>query len=257
MIGTLSYIAILWLVAWQFLSDKQWFRDRFRSIDDPKILLPEFRIVPFVVMFSIGSLPFVNYLAGAILPDATFYWIYELSIYESDNLEVAIITALTFAPLVEEIGFRGFLFDYLTRRKGIVIGIFINAIAFGLVHKYSFVHATVVGIILSIVYFRTSNIFASVIIHALVNLGALSYKFLLLFIGFLFPHFPLLETFNENLIVAFVFLAISFVPLFNYFKDNLRPLIDEYGYGVGADNEIDVRVDDVNEVKPQESIDTV
>ncbi len=258
MLGTIGYLVILWLIAWQYIADKRWFAERFRNIDDPKTLLPEFRIIPFIVLFSAGSLVFVKYFAYTLLPEATYHWIADLSFFESDTLEIAIITSLVLAPIVEEIGFRGFFFDYLTSRKGIVIGIFVNAVIFGLLHKFSFVHASVVGIILSIIYFRTSNVFASIIVHAFINLGALTFHFLLVTMEHLFPDLSIIETFDQNLIIAFIFLAISFGPLFSYFKNNLRPIINEYGYGLPADNDTKIQdVDEVSEAKPQESIDTV
>ena len=83
----------------------------------------------------------------------------------------AYITTIVAAPILEEILCRGFLFGAFNRRWGVKLSILLSALFFGLIHfdLATAVVATVAGIILGVLYVRTSSIFASMIVHAINN----------------------------------------------------------------------------------------
>jgi len=82
------------------------------------------------------------------------------------------IIAVTFAPLLEEVFFRGLLYPVLARRMGIAGGVFFSALPFGLIHlqQYGWAWSAglvifLVGVVCGIVRARTNSLAASVLVH--------------------------------------------------------------------------------------------
>ena len=76
------------------------------------------------------------------------------------------------APLVEETIFRGFLYPVIARRLGIIAGVLITGILFGLMHAAQLwggwgqiVLLIVVGVVLTWVRARTGTVKASYFVH--------------------------------------------------------------------------------------------
>ena len=91
--------------------------------------------------------------------------------------------AVLVAPLVEETIFRGYLFPLLARWFGIMPGIIVTGVLFGLMHGYQLgwawklvVTLVGVGIILTIVRSRAESTFASFLMH-------LGYNSVIAFLG--------------------------------------------------------------------------
>jgi hypothetical protein len=87
------------------------------------------------------------------------------------------ILAVTLAPLFEELFFRGFLQPLLSRTFGVLAGILITALVFGLLHapEYSWAWQYVVAVSLAGAVFgwvraRTNSIIPSTIMHGCYNL---------------------------------------------------------------------------------------
>jgi membrane protease YdiL (CAAX protease family) len=89
------------------------------------------------------------------------------------------IVGAIFAPLVEEIFFRGFLFQGFRAKYGWVIGIILSAAIFAIAHLdlAVLIPTFVLGCVLAYLYHRSNSIWPGVILHFLVNtvslLGAL------------------------------------------------------------------------------------
>ncbi|MBV9479496.1 MAG: CPBP family intramembrane metalloprotease [Acidobacteria bacterium] len=89
------------------------------------------------------------------------------------------IFAVTFAPLMEELFFRGFLYPVLARRLGIWASILLTSAAFGILHgaqlKYSWAVLIIflVGVVLTSVRAITRSLAASFLMHVGYN-GTLS-----------------------------------------------------------------------------------
>jgi uncharacterized protein len=93
---------------------------------------------------------------------------------------------ITFAPLLEELFFRGFLYPVLVRRLGIVIAVLVTAAAFSLIHAPQLGRAWgpvlvifIVGLALTLTRALTKSVAASLLMHMAYN-STLS---VLLFIG--------------------------------------------------------------------------
>lgn len=83
---------------------------------------------------------------------------------------------ITFAPLVEELFFRGFLYPVIARKWGVAASIAITGLAFALIHESQLAHAWapllliwVVGVVLTAVRARTKSVAASFCVHVAYN----------------------------------------------------------------------------------------
>ena len=90
---------------------------------------------------------------------------------DSIGLLLFFLTAAVAAPLFEEFLFRGFLLPSLTRYMPVWTAIGISGLLFGVAHLSlsEIVPLTTLGIILGIVYVRTRNLLAPMLLHSLWN----------------------------------------------------------------------------------------
>lgn len=84
--------------------------------------------------------------------------------------------AISLGPLMEELFFRGFLYPVMARRMGIPVGIFLTALAFGLLHAMQLGFAWgpilvifLVGVVLTIVRAVSHSVAASFLVHVAYN----------------------------------------------------------------------------------------
>ena len=106
-----------------------------------------------------------------------------LAVQAQDKVALLIffVTAAIAAPLFEEIMFRGFLLPSLTRYLSVSTSIVISGFIFAIAHLSlsEVLPLTVLGIILGIVYTRSRNILAPMLLHGLWNSGTLLSLFIL------------------------------------------------------------------------------
>ena len=91
--------------------------------------------------------------------------------HRSDAYLTAVF-AVTLGPLMEELFFRGFLYPVLARRLGIVWGILLTALPFGLIHMVQYGYAWgavliifLVGVVLTAVRAVTKSVASSFLAH--------------------------------------------------------------------------------------------
>jgi len=82
------------------------------------------------------------------------------------------LIAVTFAPLLEELFFRGFMYPVLARRLGIAWAVLLSSLPFALLHLPQYAYAwsagfviLVVGIVCGIVRAMTKSVGASFLVH--------------------------------------------------------------------------------------------
>ena len=82
------------------------------------------------------------------------------------------IIAVSFAPLLEELFFRGFLYPVVARRWGAAWGVFLAALPFALMHMQQYGYAWgivlvifIVGVVCGIVRVATRSVGASFLVH--------------------------------------------------------------------------------------------
>ncbi len=106
-----------------------------------------------------------------------------LALEGQDQIALAIFffTAAVAAPLFEEFLFRGFLLPSLTRYFPVGGAILVSSLLFALAHLSlsEILPLTVLGIVLGVVYTRSRNLLAPMLLHSLWNSGTLLSLFVL------------------------------------------------------------------------------
>ena len=89
----------------------------------------------------------------------------------TQNFVVAIISNVIAAPIIEEIIFRGLIFDRLKKAIPVVPAMIISALLFGLAHGQIIwiCYAAVIGLILAAIYHKTGSIIPCIAAHMVLN----------------------------------------------------------------------------------------
>ena len=83
------------------------------------------------------------------------------------------IASIIFAPVLEELVFRGVIFNRLKIRTGIIPAMLISSFIFAIGHDFGgIVSAFLFGLCMCIIYLKTDNIFITISIHFLNNVLA-------------------------------------------------------------------------------------
>jgi membrane protease YdiL (CAAX protease family) len=83
--------------------------------------------------------------------------------------------AIAFAPFMEELFFRGFLFPVLARRVGVATAVFLTAFIFAFIHVFEYkawgpvLIIFLVGLVLTMVRAKMKSVAASFIVHSIYN----------------------------------------------------------------------------------------
>jgi len=107
-------------------------------------------------------------------------------IFNSIDSPVWLILAVVIvAPIVEEIFFRGFLFQGFRKKYGWVSAMLLSSAIFAAAHldPVSLIPTFVLGIVLSYVYHRSNSVWPGVILHFLINASSTCSIYML-------THFP-------------------------------------------------------------------
>lgn len=92
---------------------------------------------------------------------------------DSSTLLFDALTAIIFAPVVEELVFRGVLFNRLKIRTGIVPAMLISSFLFAIGHDFGGItSAFLFGICMCILYLKTDNILVPMSVHFINNVVA-------------------------------------------------------------------------------------
>lgn len=95
-----------------------------------------------------------------------------LNLFESLESPIwLVISAVILAPLVEEIFFRGFLFQGFRQRYGWVRSMLLSSTLFSIAHldPTALVPTFILGCVLAYLYHRSNSVWPGVILHFLVN----------------------------------------------------------------------------------------
>jgi membrane protease YdiL (CAAX protease family) len=100
---------------------------------------------------------------------------------DSTALSIFFFTAAIAAPLFEELLFRGFLLPSLTRYFSVWGAIVVSALLFAIAHLSlsEILPLSALGVVLGVVYTRSRNLLAPMLLHSLWNSGTLLSLFLL------------------------------------------------------------------------------
>ncbi len=89
----------------------------------------------------------------------------------------SILFLITLQPIAEEFFFRGFLLDKFTSTWGIIAGVLLSSLFFGVAHlSYGNIYPALmtgcIGILLAFLVVKTKNLTAAIIAHVLFNLAS-------------------------------------------------------------------------------------
>lgn len=92
----------------------------------------------------------------------------------SENIYLNLISATIIAPISEEIIMRGVILEGLLQKYNPWIAIVVSSLVFGIIHLNlpQFISATLGGIILGIIYFKTRSLILTIVGHACNNIIA-------------------------------------------------------------------------------------
>jgi hypothetical protein len=83
--------------------------------------------------------------------------------------------AIVFAPFMEELFFRGFLYPVLARRLGVIVGVLLTAFTFAFIHVFEYkawgpvLIIFLVGVVLTAIRATMKSVAASFIVHSIYN----------------------------------------------------------------------------------------
>jgi len=91
------------------------------------------------------------------------------------------LASVIIAPLVEEIFFRGFLFQGFRQKYGWVAAIFLSSFFFAAAHldPVAFIPTFILGCVLAYVFHRSNSLWPGIIFHFLINGSALAALYLI------------------------------------------------------------------------------
>ena len=124
----------------------------------------------FVVVAFFSSF---DVLYGSLYPDSVPMLDFTPESMDSFTFLLEAISSIIFAPILEELIFRGVLFNRLKIRTGVIAAMIISSTIFALGHEFGgIISAFLFGMCMCIIYLKTDNILMTMSIHFINNLVA-------------------------------------------------------------------------------------
>ncbi len=124
------------------------------------IAIPITGLITLIVMLALG-MPLENPQLEFLLPE-------DITGVQAFGM---ILLAGILAPFGEEVFFRGVLYQYLRDKWGVITGVIVSSLLFGLIHLNLAVGITafLLGILLAVLFEYSRSLWTSVLIHAVNN----------------------------------------------------------------------------------------
>lgn len=135
------------------------------------------------------------------------------------ELFLIFISVVVMAPIVEEIVFRGILFNLLNKRKSTIFAMVVSSLVFGLLHAQTMVPTAIIGFVLCFIYHRTGSIRLVMVGHMVNNLIAFS---LPLFLGDADVTGAGYNTLGVVLVLMYIAFTVYFVRYFIKNREYLK-----------------------------------
>ncbi len=126
------------------------------------------------------SILLLSVLIGALLAFMNFfdhfYFQYNIELLEGNKISLSfsslwfLFTFCVFGPLVEELFFRGFLYNFY-KRKGMLTALILSSSFFSLIHfdLYRLIIIFTIGVFLALLYEITQSFWIPVLVHGSIN----------------------------------------------------------------------------------------
>lgn len=143
-------------------------------------------LVLSLLLFSLGISSFIFYLLSLSYPGYVSQLL-EASNNLLDNTQSAfpqlyqalmLFLLLIYAPVVEELVFRGFLLQRWGIKWGVRRGLIASSVLFGVLHINNPIGLTLFGLVMGLLYLRSQSLWVPIVCHSLNNLGAVGIDWL-------------------------------------------------------------------------------
>lgn len=174
-----------------------------------------------IILIVVTSMSFSMLLSGIVEYVIKFFPSYnETSKMISMSMIsiVGILAVLIFAPIFEEILFRGIVLSEIRMNVNVVAAVIIQGIIFGLYHmeKFQSIYASILGILLGFICVKTRSVVGSIVGHVTFNICG----------TFVFPY--LIELTNKFAFLYIIAGAIIFIiSIYNFNKHNKNNILRE------------------------------
>lgn len=200
--------------------------------------------IPLIIM-TIGVVwitVLLLYLVSSDLAAVYFNWLNSFEPFEIGSettfLQYGLIffSVAVFAPVVEEIIFRGIMIERFGSKYGYKVAVLLSSFFFGVLHM-DIIGAFFFGVVLSVLYLRTRSLLLPFLIHA-ANNGAVM---LLIFFedSISVRAWDTIYPFIENTWTGILLFAVSFGWLAWFLKNNWRIVHESEAFPLKTKEEID------------------
>jgi len=142
-------------------------------------------LVLSLLLFSLGISAIVLYLLSLRFPSYVSQLLTSSNILDGNRSDypmlyeaLMIFLVLVYAPVVEELVFRGILLQRWGAKWGVRAGIVVSSILFGALHPNNPIGLTLFGLVMGLLYVRTQSLWVPIACHALNNLAAVGIAWL-------------------------------------------------------------------------------
>lgn len=163
--------------------------------------------IGYVIFFPL-SFAYPEFVSNWYLPYSPIVYVTHGEIMWTPTL-INLVPLVVFAPLVEEIVFRGIFLRRFAGRYGILRAILLSSMIFGIAHPDSFA-ATAFGIGMCILYLRYGSLLLTIGVHALWNAACFLLELFYVVLEQREQHYTL-EDFHNDWRWGIMFLLITLV----------------------------------------------
>ncbi|MBE9059725.1 CPBP family intramembrane glutamic endopeptidase [cf. Phormidesmis sp. LEGE 11477] len=198
-------------------------------------------LVASALLFSLGSFSVFFYLLSLGFPG------YAAQILESDLLGgglssqypqlyniLMLFLLLVYAPLVEELIFRGFLLQRWASKWGLRNGLMASSLLFGVLHINNPVGLTLFGLLMGLLYVRSRSLWIPIGCHSLNNLAAVGIDRLSSWLGSESAEPVTVTSLQESWWTGLILIAIAAPFLWQFIKRSWPKAGDRIPYLLNA-----------------------
>ncbi|MFK8186513.1 MAG: lysostaphin resistance A-like protein [Phormidesmis sp.] len=172
---TVMAVSILWIGHQEGLKTRYLFGQR-----NPKFsILYSVVLVLSLLLFSLGISSVIFYLLSLSFPSYVSQLLENSTLLDSHRSAypqlyeaLMLFLLLVYAPVVEELVFRGILLQRWSVQWGLRSGVIASSILFGALHFNNPIGLTLFGLVMGLLYVRTQSLWVPIGCHALNNLAA-------------------------------------------------------------------------------------
>lgn len=172
----IPFLALMLLFFAWALRGTHGLKDNFHGFferDNSREILYIFLINLLFAFFFVALITNLDLLVSIAYPDNVPFMDMTPEALDPFTFLLEVVSSIIIAPVLEELMFRGVLFNRLKIRIGIIPAMLLSSAVFGIGHEFGgMTSAFLFGICMCIIYLKTDNILLTMSIHFLNNLVA-------------------------------------------------------------------------------------